>query len=224
MISHLINYLHTRFIKPEIKKYTSRLKKNILFYLIPRELHFIKALTYIQNVDGAIAEAGVRDGNSLLFLAGAARSMNMKRKIIAIDSFEGFPSDYYYESLKRDKPKAELTKEEAIQSIKFVLKNADFNEDDFDLVPGYFKDSLKKYNHGPIALLHLDVDLGGSYKEALEYLYPHVVKGGIILFDEYYEEFTKYKDAKSAIDKFLKDKSYQKIFTGFEKKLAIKKL
>jgi len=212
-----------RFIKPRLKEVKSQLRKADLYYHIPRQFHFLKALQAVKGIDGAIAEAGVRNGDSLLFLSGASRSLGKKRKALAFDSFEGFP-DNYYQQLGRAKPKPELSQSEAIDQIANIFKNANFEETDYELIPGYFKDSLKTYNPGPIALLHIDVDIPESYTEALQYLYPHVVQGGIVLFDEYFPEFTKYKEAKSSIDNYLVNQSYERLDTGFDQKLAIRKL
>tara|TARA_B100000161_G_C33477525_1_gene380946 strand:- start:185 stop:877 length:693 start_codon:yes stop_codon:yes gene_type:complete len=226
-IKIIYNFFYHKYVTPSLKSQKNKFTKFQLFEAIPRELHFIKALTFIENIEGSIAEAGVQEGASLLFLAGAARSLNMRRKIIAIDSFESFPLDFYKEGNvlnQAKKPKTKKSKEDYITQLKLIFKNINFKDENLEIIPGYFRDSLKNYNSGPIALLHLDVDLGSSYEEALYFLYPHVVKGGIILFDEYYPEFTKYKDAKEAIDKYLEDKSFEKIDTGYDKRLAIRKL
>jgi len=226
-IKSIYNFLYYKYVTPALKSQKDKRTKFQLFEAIPRQLHFIKALTFIENIEGSIAEAGVQEGTSLLFLAGAARALNMKRKIIAIDSFESFPLEFYEKDNvlnQTEKPKSKKPKEDYINQLKLIFKNINFEAENLEIIPGYFKDSLKNYNSGPIALLHLDVDLASSYKEALYFLYPHVVKGGIILFDEYYPEFTKYKDAKDAIDKYLEDKSFEKIDTGYDKRLAIRKL
>lgn len=223
MLKIFKDYLYDKYIKPELKNQKRNLRNNFLSNVIPRQLHFLNALNNIKEIEGSIAEAGVRNGDSLLFLAGASKSLSMQRKILGFDSFEGFPSDFYQKEDKK-KPIPELTKNEAISSIEELFKNAAFTKEEFELIPGYFKESLKNFDPGPIALLHIDVDLGSSYKEALESLYPFVSIGGIILFDEYYLEFTKYKDAKSAIDDYLEGKDFEKFDTGYKKKLAIRKL
>ncbi len=57
------------------------------------------------------------------------------------------------------------------------------------LVDGDIKDTLPKFleqNPGlKIALLHFDMDLYEPTKVAMEALYPLVLKGGVVCFDEY---------------------------------------
>ena len=70
---------------------------------------------------------------------------------------------------------------------------------------GYFEDTLRDAKLPPVALLHLDVDLYKSYKTCLEYLFPLVVKGGVVLFDEYRNEadLRKWPGASRAIDEYV---------------------
>lgn len=71
-----------------------------------------------------------------------------------------------------------------------------FNEDTIvpnikrvELVEGDIFESLPKFLEAhpglKISLLHLDVDLYRVTKFALETLYPLVVNGGVVVFDEY---------------------------------------
>jgi len=72
------------------------------------------------------------------------------------------------------------------------------------IIPGWFEDTLLRAQLPPVALLHLDVVLHDSYRTCLEHLYPHVVPGGVVLFDEYRDETCeRYPGVKRAIDAFL---------------------
>ena len=52
---------------------------------------------------------------------------------------------------------------------------------------------------GPIALLRLDTDWYKSASHELEYLYPLVVKGGVVIIDDY----GYWKGARKAVDEFI---------------------
>ncbi len=73
------------------------------------------------------------------------------------------------------------------------------------LVKGFFNESLVKYDNNPIALLHLDCDLYESYKICLEYLWPKVAEGGMVLFDEYKtpSAIKHFPGASKAIDEYF---------------------
>jgi len=73
------------------------------------------------------------------------------------------------------------------------------------LVKGFFDHTLPG-SISKIALLHIDADLYSSYKVCLERLYPLVVKGGVVLFDEYNtlsEEGEKWPGATKAINEYF---------------------
>ena len=55
-----------------------------------------------------------------------------------------------------------------------------------------------------ISLLHLDLDLYEPTKVALEYLYPKVVPGGIVLLDEYAME--GFPGESEAVEEYFKGK------------------
>lgn len=52
--------------------------------------------------------------------------------------------------------------------------------------------------------MHLDCDLYGSYKECLEFFYPRMNLGAIVLFDEYNDP--PWPCCNQAVDEFLGDK------------------
>ena len=58
----------------------------------------------------------------------------------------------------------------------------------YELVPGWFKNTLPSFTPAEsIALLRLDGDWYASTMECLAALYPHVMPGGLILIDDYYD-------------------------------------
>ena len=54
----------------------------------------------------------------------------------------------------------------------------------------------------PISLLHIDVDTYEPTKICLDILYPHVVKNGVVILDDY----GAFPGANKAIDEFFSNK------------------
>ena len=52
-----------------------------------------------------------------------------------------------------------------------------------------------------ISILHFDIDLYKPTMVGLENLYSHVVRGGIVIFDEY--AITEWSGESSAVDEFF---------------------
>ena len=159
----------------------------------------------IKDLDGDIVECGI--GRAETFMVFAKLSEFYGKKLWGFDSFEGFPEITKNDICERNPQKGEwayLCPNDTINILKQTGASDEFIDKDLKLVKGFFKDTLPKTELQKIALLHLDVDLYESYKECLENLYSKVVKGGIIMFDEY--NHPKWPTAKIAIDKYLGDK------------------
>ncbi len=163
----------------------------------------------ISDIEGDIVECGVGYGHSFFKLCCLSHLENKDRKIYGFDSFEGFPEPSEEDDSPRNPKRGEwnvatietieklLTKEGRIET-SFIKRNV-------TMVKGFFEESLHQYHGNGIAFLHLDVDLYQSYKVTLEYLWPKVVKGGIVLFDEYkqYHASQRFPGASKAIDEFF---------------------
>lgn len=107
------------------------------------------------------------------------------------------------------------------QKIEFLgLKNV-------RLVPGLFVDTMRgDFIPDGIFSAFLDCDLHDSYTTSLNFLWPQLIKGGVLYADEYYS--LKFPGARIAVDNFMKDNNFQRImYSGdlndeFERNLFIK--
>ena len=171
-----------------------------------RLLYFYEHLRTIQHIEGTIVECGVGWGRSLFAFAACQRALGQERRIFGFDSFEGFPDPSAEDLPGKARRGHYKTNRDSV--VRFLI-NSGLSRASVDssitLVPGFFADSMRTYDAGPVALLHLDVDIYSSYKETLQFFYPRVPPGGIIAFDEY-QSLEKYPGARKAIDEFFGDK------------------
>ncbi len=83
--------------------------------------------------------------------------------------------------------------------------------ENYELIKGDIKNTLPKFleknPHIKISMLHLDLDIYEPTKFALDKLVKKIVKGGIILIDDYNSVY----GATKAVDEFLKKNSSLKI-------------
>ena len=193
-----IRHAHSRefdFVPYEMNtKYTRRL------------LHFERLLRRIERVDGRIIECGVGPGRSIFAFSVISESLGRPREIWGYDTFEGMPPPQ-----EQDGPENahkggwwSYSREHVRELLRFSGLDESFIRDGITFVPGDLRETLPTYDGGPIALLHLDVDFYASYKCALEFLYPHVSKGGIVAFDEYGS--ATWIGATRAIDEFFSER------------------
>ena len=160
------------------------------------------------KLPGDIAECGVFQGATLVPLTHYMNLLKDTRQIYGFDSFEGFGKAAEAESATdltgHIDLETEMFQQTSIGLIQSKLRLTQTNTDRLNLVKGYFENSLPTYNEHNYSFVHLDCDLASSYLTCLEFFFPRMNKGGIILFDEYLDPI--YTAATETIDTFFADK------------------
>lgn len=166
---------------------------------MPRFLAHYELFKQIIDVPGCIIELGVYKGASFFTWTKLMETFcpgDRHRKIYGFDHFEGLmefhEKDGKHVPVYFDKQPGGWKSSAHHARVMTHLANEDLYTPHInrcELIEGDLKETLPKFledNPGMrIALLHLDVDLYIPTRFALEHLYPLVVKGGIVCFDEY---------------------------------------
>jgi len=183
---------------------------------IGRLLAHYELFKMVSKIPGAIVECGVFKGASLARFAMFRELFENthSKKIIAFDTFGKFPKTkfsqdenelklFFKEAGKESISKPQLMK---VLNKKKIEKNIELVKGDITkTVPQY----LKSHPELRISLLNLDTDVYEPAVTILENLYPRIVKGGILILDDYgifpgetkaAEEY--FKDKKVEIKKF----------------------
>lgn len=171
-----------------------------------RFLYFARCFDQVRQLGGDIVECGVGAGRTLLSFTYLMKYNRGDNTLWGYDSFEGFPepSEHDRSFCNPKKGRNATSMEDVLDLLRRSGIGEDFLSSRLRLVKGFFEETLHGYSGRPIALLHVDVDLYQSYLTVLEELYPKVLPGGVILFDEYEEK--KFPGARKAIEKYLGDR------------------
>jgi O-methyltransferase len=159
------------------------------------------------NVPGDIGECGVFRGRTLLAMAIYVRERGTGRQIIGFDSFAGFDDSVNIDINLGGPDTDEYRKVGGFSDTSpdlILAKVRRLSLTNVVLVEGFFSNTLSKYGNGQFSFVHLDCDTYCSYKECLEFFYPRVAPGGIILFDEYNDP--PWPGCNQAVDEFLRNK------------------
>jgi len=170
-----------------------------------------------QGIAGDIVECGVAEGGMICVMAEALRRNNDEgRNIHLFDSFCGIPMAGVNDQdqpgipggvflMDQKLPIEERLVSSGISSCSMdrVVERLRFYDfaNRFSFHPGWFQRSLPGTKIGDIALLRLDGDLYESTQVCLKYLWGNVVKGGIILIDDY-----PLKGSRKALEEFYADR------------------
>ncbi len=124
-------------------------------------------------MSGSMAEVGVYEGCSARIISIASGNADLH----LFDTFEGLPEPGIPEKARlwSGLYAATLT---SVQSFLSDRRNISFH-------PGVFPDSAQSCPETAYSFVHLDVDLQSSTHACLDYFYPRMLPGGIILSHDY---------------------------------------
>lgn len=146
-----------------------------------------------EKVPGDFAELGVWRGNTAAVLAHYAQAAG--RRMYLLDTFEGFDRA---DLRGIDADKISAFQDTSIDLVRSVvgktLSNCTYIKGRF---PESVSDDLRKVQY---ALVSLDCDLYEPMKAGLQFFYPRMSKGGMLLLHDY--SSLQWNGAKKAVDDF----------------------
>jgi hypothetical protein len=147
------------------------------------------------GIPGDFVEIGVYKGNSASLLAAFAR--RHKRSVFLFDTFGGFD----------ERDLHGVDGEQPIQFTDTSLAGVQrlVGTEGVNYVQGFFPESARITNIAmpqAVAVAHIDCDLYAPMKAGLEWLYPRLSPGGIMLLHDY--SSGNWPGATQAIDEFFK--------------------
>lgn len=205
------------------------LRRDLIRFLSHYELFKLVA-----DLPGSILELGVFRGASFFTWSNLLETFcpfDRHRKVFGFDTFEGLGkfttadnADTSGNVLNQDPSVLRLPgafKSDADMMLKLTeMHNADSlfpNMDRSNLIIGDVLETLPKFlDENPglrLSLVYFDVDLYEPTKKALELLYPRVVEGGVLCFDEY--SLVAWPGETQAVDEFLSNLPSKPIIRKF---------
>jgi hypothetical protein len=161
---------------------------------------------------GALVECGVFKGASFVRFAMFRELLetSVARKLIAFDAFGAFPKTDYQPDQKMRQRFIDSSGEEGIgdDQLMSVLRHKEADKD-VELIKGDITATVPQYvSDNPqlrIAMLNLDVDIYEPSLTVLEHLFPRVVKGGVVMLDDY----GVFPGETKAVDEFFRDQQQE---------------
>ena len=179
----------------------------IVSYAVKHATKFAKTENY------NLVECGVEWGYTAFFALKTLTNNDKKMNSFSMHLYDAWQDMREEELLESEYWHVNLYKNLDIESTK---KNLIEFKENLIFHQGYIPDSLMKKPDPPDTIFYLHIDLNSAKptEHALEFFYPRLVVGGIILFDDY--GWDAYEDTKNTIENFFKDKPglLMKIPTG----------
>jgi O-methyltransferase len=170
---------------------------------------------HCRALPGSFVEFGVyRGGCSYMVLATAG--LDHSRRLFLFDTFAGIPAD----RLTKAEYAAGLAGALADTSVDYVRGFLVEWADHLELVAGDIFDTLPRTEIGPVAFCHLDLNASQPTRLALEYLYPRLVAGGMLVMDDY--GWAGYEDQREVLETFFAGKPEELIALPTGQALVVK--
>lgn len=178
-----------------------------------RMFSLMRAIEYIEKnkIEGDIVECGVwRGGSSMVMAKKLSELQNTDRQLFMYDTYEGMSepteNDLQHDGQNAQNMLATSDKEidqiwcySALDEVKQNMQSTGFPLDKINFVQGKVEETIPNVIPKKIAILRLDTDWYESTKHEMEHLFPLLVKGGVLIIDDY----GHWQGARKAIDEYL---------------------
>jgi hypothetical protein len=185
---------------------------------IERMFALYQAVNYVVKYDisGDFVECGVwRGGSSMMIALVLAKLGCTDRQLHLYDTFEGMSEPtkvdvtYRGDDAELLMQKSMYNKETSvwcladISDVKNNMALTGYNPKNIHYVKGKVEDTIPgNIPSNGIALLRLDTDFYESTAHELEYFYPMLIQGGVLIIDDY----GHWDGCKKAVDEYFVDK------------------
>jgi hypothetical protein len=167
-------------------------------------------LDMIPRLPGEIVECGSHYCGTTMIMANYLRSQGVEKIIYACDSFGGFPADEFERERqlgRTNKPQATYTEAGQYEHVNEKILRMGMDKQ-VQVVKGLFQDSfprwVSEWETRKLCFVLVDCDLEESMLFCAHALWPLLVPGGVMAFDDYTSE--EYQGARIAVDKFVAER------------------
>lgn len=165
------------------------------------------------KVLGDIVECGVfKGGSAMVGALTLLREKDIERKFYLYDTYRGMPEPTERDiRLKRGhsiRPQWEENQRSGynawcyatLPEVKKNMYSTGYPKTNLIFIEGLVEDTIPKMMPDKISLLRLDMDLYEPTKHVLPHLFPRLVRGGVLLLDDYGD----FKGEKDAVDEYFR--------------------
>jgi len=166
----------------------------------------VQFLRYALDLDGDVAECGSFKGLSSYLFCNYIRLVNPDfsgQGYHIFDSFQGLSEPTEQDAISNQEDGVVGAACQPAGAFQGTLETVKATLRDYSLIEyhaGWIPDSFAGIPERNYKFVHLDLDLYEPIKGAVEYFYPRMVKGGVIVIDEY--GFPRWPGAQKAVDEF----------------------
>jgi hypothetical protein len=177
----------------EFLRYYTRSMDPNNWHSFDRKYTLNQLLKLVHHIDGDLAECGTYKGMSAYLMCRAHKGSS--RRIHLFDSFEGLPTP--------DEHDGTYWSRGALQTSEDTVRETLVEFDNYVVYKGWIPERFSEVAQLRFSFVHIDVDLYRPTLASLQFFFPRMTSGGIILLDDY--GFNSCPGARLAADEFFAD-------------------
>jgi hypothetical protein len=174
----------------------------------------LEAVRYVikASLPGDIVECGVWRGGTMMAVAQSLRNLGkMEKDLYLFDTFEGMPSpgdrdvDFRGRVAMKEFLKKKRSNESStwcyasLDDVQANLEKTGYVNSRIHYIVGKVEDTIPEQAPNEISILRLDTDWYESTRHELVHLFPRLVKGGVLIVDDY----GHWDGARKAVDEYF---------------------
>lgn len=133
-----------------------------------------------RKLKGALIEIGVWRGGTAALIAKSAELCDINSTVYLCDTFTGVVKTSNKDPVYKGGEHAD-TSQEIVEDLVNKLKLSNVK-----ILTGIFPDDTAKFvNEDKFRFCHIDVDVYQSAKDIINWIWPKMTVGGIVLYDDY---------------------------------------
>jgi dTDP-glucose pyrophosphorylase len=164
----------------------------------PRQWVIWNCLQQVRSLEGEVWEAGVYQGGSALLLKEAILKLEIQDEVVLrlFDTFEGMLEVNASLDLHDEGDFSDTS----LADVKALVGDEPF----LDYRVGKIPETFEGLEDAKLRFVHVDLDLYDAIRATLDFVYERVVRGGVIVFDDYGSPSCP--GARAAVDEFFEGK------------------
>lgn len=164
----------------------------------------------VNGIAGDIVECGVWKGGSMAAAAMVLLGMkDTSRDLHLFDTFEGMSAPTAADVDYTGTHASEVIRQDEgckcadapLEEVREVLYRTGYPRERIHFVPGKVEETVPDQAPEKISVLRLDTDWYESTKHELNHLFPRLVKGGVIIIDDY----GHWRGSRQACDEYFEE-------------------
>jgi O-methyltransferase len=185
---------YTPWMEPEHRERYAVVRPHTL--VAPDRCYYLtKVARQAVHLDGDFVEAGSYRGGTALLLKLELERAKSSKVFHIMDSFEGMKAV----STGADRHRVGDLSDTSLEGVQAVVGTGP----NLDYRKGWIPETFKGLEDRRFAFAHIDLDLYQSILDACTFVYPRMVPGGAMVFDDY--GFPNNPGARRAVDEFFRD-------------------